>query len=48
MIRDDLPAAMVKAIVIAHGALTLIFIIVLAVIAILGLYELLAWLYREK
>ena len=48
VMRDDLPAAMIKAIVIAHGALTFIFIIALAVIAILGLYELLAWLYREK
>lgn len=35
VMRDDLPTAMIKALVVAHGALTLIFIIALAIITVL-------------
>lgn len=48
VMRDDLPGAMVTAILIAHGALTLIFIILVAVIAVLFVYEILAWLYGGR
>ena len=48
VMRDDLPPAMVVAIVVAHGVLTLIFIVSIAIIAILCLYELLTWLYRGR
>lgn len=48
VMRDDLPVAMVKAILLAHGALTLVFIIALTIIGVLGLYEILMWLYCRR